>query len=123
MPRYMFRNTLAAVLIGAAAASSATAQDITVKGLGERVVDRNNIGAEVVEYTASVVINVRDLDLVSPAGWNALEQRVTSASRDACDAIMQRIPTDLLPERSDCVRTAYRGAIARVRELTKMSAD
>ena len=123
MPRYMFRNTLAAALIGAAAASAATAQDITVKGHGERVVERTNIGAEVVEHSASVAVDVRDLDLFSTAGWNAMEDRVNSASRDACDVLKQRTPIELLPERSDCERKAYRGAIARVRELTKTSSD
>ena len=124
MPRYMFRYTLAAVLIGAAAAASAAAaQDITVKGHGEQFVERTNIGAEVVEHSASVAVDVRDLDLFSTAGWNAIEDRVTSASRDACDVLKQRTPIELLPERSDCERKAYRGAIARVRELTKTSSD
>ena len=123
MPPYIFRNTLAAMLIGAAAAASASAQDITVKGLGEHVIDRTNLGAEVVEYSASVVVNVRDLDLASPAGWNALEDRVSAASRNACNVIEQNMPIDLLPERSDCARAAYRNAVARVRELTKASSD
>ena len=123
MPHFIFRKTLAALLIGAAASSAAAAQDITVKGLGEHVVDRTNLGADVVEYTASVVINVRDLDLASPVGWNALEDRVAAASRDACNDIDQRIPVDQLPERSDCARAAYRGAIARVRESKKPSTD
>ena len=123
MPRYIFCNTLAALLIGAAAASSATAQDITVKGLGQHVVDRTNLGAEVIEYTASVVINVRDLDLASPAGWSALEDRVTAASLDACDVIKQNMTVDLLPERGDCARAAYRETVARVRELAKTSSN
>ncbi|MCL6684141.1 UrcA family protein [Sphingomonas alba] len=123
MSRYFCLNTLAAVLIGAATASSATAEDITVNGPGERIVARTNIGAEVVEYTTSVVINVRDLDLVSPAGWNALEERLTFASRDACDVLKQRIPIELLTESSGCERTAYRAAIARARELTKAASN
>ena len=118
MPLHMLLKSLAAMLIGVVAVSAA-AQDITVRGPGERVVDRTDFGAEVVEYTVSMVVNVRDLDFASASGWNAMENRLTSASRVACDVIEQRIPIDLRRDRSECLRTAYRGAIARVRRLTK----
>lgn len=117
MPCHMLRNTLAAVLVGAAAASSATAQDIMITGSAERLVGRTNIGAEVVEYATSLVVNVRDLDLANAAGWNAMERRLTTASRDACKVLEQRDPTELHHDRYKCERAAYRGAIARVREL------
>ena len=117
MPRYMLRNSLAAVLVGAAAASSATAQDIMITGPAERVVGRTNVGAEIVEYTTSLVVNFRDLDLASAAGWNAMERRLTTASRNACKLLEQRNPTDLPHDRYKCERSAYREAIVQVREL------
>ena len=119
MPRHMLRNMVAAALIGAAAGSPAAAQDITVTGPGERVVDRTNFGAEVVEYTASLTVNVGDLDLASAEGWNAMERRLTAASHVACNAVEQRTPIDLGSDRSECERAAYHGAVARVRELAK----
>jgi UrcA family protein len=115
----MFRTMLAAALIAGAASSSAIAQDITVTGPGERVVDRTDYNADIMEYTASVAVDVRKLDLSSAAGWTAMEERLSAASRIACDAVEQRIPIDLRPDRADCTRTAYRGAIARVRKLTR----
>jgi len=122
MPRHILRYALAGALIGIAA-SSATAQDIVVTGPGERVVDRTNFGAGVVEYTASLAVNVRDLDLASEAGWHALEKRLTTASRAACNVIDQRIAVDVRPDRTECESNAYRGAIIRVRRLTKTPAS
>ena len=119
MPRHMLRDTLAAVLIAAAAAVPATGQDILVTGPGERIVDRTDFGAEVVEDTTSLVVNVRDLDLASTAGRKAMERRLTTASRVACNVIEQRIPIDLRRDRSECEMAAYRGAIARARALAK----
>lgn len=116
MPRHMLRNSFAAALIGAAAASSAAAQDILVTAPEQRIVERTNIGAEVVENTASVVVNIRDLNLASAAGWNAMEKRLASASRVACNTIEQRIPIDLRTDGSNCARIAYRHAIARIRD-------
>jgi len=114
MPRHTLRTILAAVAL-ATAASSAIARDILVTGPGERVVDRTEFGAEVVEYTAALPVNVRDLDLASAAGWNAMENRLATASRAACGAIDDRIPVNLRQGRRDCEKSAYRGAIARVR--------
>lgn len=122
MQRHMLRYALAGALIGITA-SSATAQDIVVTGPGERVVDRTNFGAEVVEYTASLAVNVRDLDLATGAGWQALERRLTNASHVACNVIDQRIAVDLRPDRTECESNAYHGAITRVRRLTKTPAS
>lgn len=123
MPRHMFCNALAAVLIGAAATYPAAAQDILVTGPAERVVDRTIFGADVVEYTASLTVDVRDLDLATAAGWSAMEKRVASASHVACNVVEQRASTDLSREGSECERNAYRGGIARVREIRKLPAS
>ena len=122
MPRYAFRKILAGLLL-ATAASSATARDILVTGPGERVADRTEFGAEVVEYTASLPVNVRDLDLASSAGWDAMQSRLATASRAACSAIDDRIPVDLRQERRECEKAAYRDAIARVHELMNSDFD
>ena len=120
----MSHDAIRMVLVGvlvATAASSATARDILVTGPGERVVDRTELGAEVVEYTASLPVNIRGLDLTSAAGWNAIESRLATASRAACDAIDDKIPVNLRQGRRDCEKSAYRGAIARVRKLMSAS--
>lgn len=117
MPRHVLRNTLAAVLISAAASSYAAAQEITVTGAADRVAGHTNFGAEILEYTASLVVNVDDLDLDTATGWNAAERRLSNASRAACDAIDQRISMDLRPDRSECERITYRRAMTLVREL------
>lgn len=122
MPRHTLRTILAAMAI-ATAASSATARDILVTGPAERVVDRTDFGAEVVEYTAASTVNVGDLDLASTAGWDVMESRLATASRVACDAIDERIPVNLRQGRRECEKAAYRGAIARVRELMSASAN
>jgi UrcA family protein len=119
MTSQFVRNILTAVLISGASASAAAAQDITVVGARERVVDRTYFGIDVVENSASVVVNLSDLDLGTAAGWSRMEERLTSASRLACDVVEEQNPIDIRGDRGGCARTAYRAAMTHVRQLTQ----
>lgn len=114
-------TTLASALLTILSTSAASAQDITVSGARERVVGRAFTGADIVEHSATVPVSLRDLDLETAAGWRDMEERVSVASRLACDTIRQQNPIGLRDNRYSCASKAYADAIARIHQISMTS--
>jgi UrcA family protein len=86
--------------------------NITVSALRERVIGRApGRNAPIVLYTASVRVNVGDLDLRGAPGWDALHKRVQTASWLACDMLDFRTRTSSTNCRGDATRAAMRAAL------------
>lgn len=78
--------------------------------------------AEVDDNTTRITIRTHDIDLLSPAGVERLQQRVNSAIRAACAPAEFGAPTTygmgyVTQEQSDCLADAHAAVAPKVQKL------
>ncbi|HKX77924.1 MAG TPA: UrcA family protein [Novosphingobium sp.] len=122
MTRHLIINTLAMLAlaypsVAALADETYDGDNIIVSSPNVQVTGRSMIGAPIRLYTTSVRINVRDLDLRSEPGWDALGQRVRTASRVACDMLDRMVLFTDGSDSGECRNDAARSAMRVAREL------
>jgi UrcA family protein len=103
-----------ALAIGAAA-QAAEPTDVIVKGsrIVSEEVGRNSSGIPIRDVSLTYTVKFEDVDVRTPAGRSAAEQRITSAARDACRELNRLYPVGK-PTEFECVKIATKEALARL---------
>jgi UrcA family protein len=116
-----FAAVLAATLALApvAYAQDPSSEDFLVTA--PREVGRSPIGAPIIDVTVARPVSYRDLDMLSPAGWAVLRQRITATAREQCQGLEQQYPIGN-PDSVQCAQEAVRNAQPAIQNAIRRTA-
>ena len=91
-------------------------EEVVVEAIREVTVDRTSSGVPIKEVTIRQHVSYADLDLTTPAGVSALEERIRETAKSSCRELDQKYPVTVPGPGKGCLEDAIDGAMTEARK-------